>query len=174
MVKKILLFLLSCGTLFAEYQQPTVRALLTLTPGYLTALKNTSYGVGGELEYYPAGSISLRSDAYALVGKAEAGGLKQNYQGFLGIAYNFERVWGLAPFVGFQPGFGLAQVENPVYSNLRLMPVFSPLAGLHYFSEAFFHFTVNIRYVYGELLYPSVGALGMSEIRISFGLGVHL
>jgi len=162
------------GALSADAPQPTVRALLTLTPGYLTAQKNTTYGVGGELEYYPAGKISLRSDGYALVGKAEAGGLKQNYQGFLGIAYNFEKVWGLSPFVGFQPGFALAQIESTTDSNLRLMPVFSPFAGVHYFSEALFHFTLNIRYVYGELLYPSVGAVSMSELRLSFGLGFHL
>ena len=174
MVKKIILFALSSSAFFAEAPHPTVRALLTLTPGYLTAQKTTSYGVGGELEYFPAGSISLRSDAYALLGKSAAGGLKQNYQGFLGIAYNFEKVWGLSPFVGFQPGFGLAQIESATYSNLRLMPVFSPFAGVNYYSEALFHFTLNIRYVYGELLYPSVGSVSMSEIRLSFGLGFHL
>lgn len=174
MVRKIILLALSCSALFAEPSQPTVRALLTLTPGYLTAQKNTTYGVGGELEYYPSGKISLRSDGYVLVGKAEAGGLKQNYQGFLGIAYNFEKFWGLSPFVGFQPGFGLAQIDSAAYSNLRLMPVFSPFAGVHYFSEALFHFTLNIRYVYGDLLYPSVGAVSMSELRLSFGLGFHL
>ncbi len=174
MVKRILILALSCGALSAADARPTVRALLTLTPGYLTAQKTTTYGVGGELEYFPAGNISLRSDAYALVGKAETGGLKQNYQGFLGIAYNFEKLWGLSPFVGFQPGFGLAQTESAAYSNLRLMPVFSPFAGVNYFSEAFFHFTLNIRYVYGELLYPSAGSVSMSEIRLSFGLGVHL
>lgn len=165
---------LVAGVFAAEAPRPTVRALLTLTPGYLTAQKTTTYGVGGELEYFPSGNISLRSDVYALVGKAEAGGLKQNYQGFLGIAYNFEKVWGLSPFVGFQPGFGLAQMESPTYSNLRLLPVFSPFAGVNYFSEALFHFTLNIRYVYGELLYPSVGAVSMSELRLSFGLGFHL
>lgn len=174
MVKKILILTLSCGALCAATERPTVRALLTLTPGYLTAQKTTTYGVGGELEYFPTGNISLRSDGYVLVGKAEPGGLKQNYQGFLGIAYNFEKVWGLSPFVGFQPGFGLAQLESPTYSNLRLMPVFSPFAGVNYYSEALFHFTLNIRYVYGELLYPSVGAVSMSELRLSFGLGFHL
>ena len=171
---KLGLIFLAAGALSAEAPRPTVRALLTLTPGYLTAQKTTTYGVGGELEYFPAGSISLRSDAYALVGKAETGGLKQNYQGFLGIAYNFEKVWGLSPFVGFQPGFGLAQIESPTYSNLRLMPVFSPFAGVNYYAEALFHFTLNIRYVYGELLYPSVGVVSMSELRLSFGLGFHL
>lgn len=181
MVKKILKVLVVVTTMLrfapvlsAEPGAPTVRALLTLTPGYLTAQKVTSNGVGGELEYFPQGKISLRSDAYVLAGKSDASGLKQHYQGFLGIAYNFEKLWVLSPFVGFQPGFGLAQVESAQYNNLRLMPVFSPYAGVHYFSDAFFHFTLNVRYVYGELLYPSVGTVSMSEIRVSFGLGIYL
>lgn len=159
---------------FAQTKQPTVRALLTFTPGYLTAAKTATYGIGGELEVYTSGKISLRSDGYVLVGKSDATGIKQNYQGFLGIAYNFDKLWGMSPFVGFQPGFGLGQVDSPSYSDLRLMPVFSPFAGIHYFAETLVHFTVNIRYVYGELLYPTVGSVSMSEIRLSFGLGFHL
>lgn len=171
---RILPLFAAVSVLAADQPQPTLRGLLTLTPGYLTAQKTTTYGVGGELEFYPKGSISLRTDGYALVGKSADGGLKQNYQGFLGIAYNFEK-WGpLTPFAGFQPGFGLSQIETPGYDNFRLMPVFSPFAGVHYFSEAIFHFTLNVRYVYGELLYPNVGAVSMSEIRISFGLGAYL
>ena len=182
MVRIFAILLLLSSALFAEAKPPTVRALLTFTPGYLTSQKSATYGLGGELEFYPdsstgltaGGKISLRSDGFALLGKSATGGLKQNYQGFLGIAYNFDKLWGMNPFVGFQPGFGLAQIDSPAYSDFRLMPVFSPFAGLHYFSEALFHFTINVRYVYGELLYPSVGAVSLSEIRLSFGLGFHL
>lgn len=174
MVKYLLSFALLSLPLFAEAKPPTVRAMLTFTPGYLTAQKVSTYGIGGELEIYTSGKISLRSDGFALVGKAEPGGLKQNYQGFLGIAYNFEKLAGLNPFIGFQPGFGLAQMDSPTYADFRLMPVFSPFAGLHYFAETLFHFTFTLRYVYGELLYPTVGSVSMSEIRLSFGLGFHL
>lgn len=174
MVKYLVTFALLTLPLLAEAKQPTVRALLTFTPGYLTAYKTTTYGLGGELEVYTSGKLSLRSDGYALVGRSDPGGLKQNYQGFLGIVYNFEKFWQLTPFVGFQPGFGLAQIESPAYSELRFMPVFSPFAGVHFFAETLFHFTFNFRYVYGELLYPTVGSVSMSEIRLSFGLGFHL
>ncbi len=174
MVRYFVILLLAVTALAAETKPATVRALLTFTPGYLTAQKTTTYGLGGEFEIYPSGKISLRSDGFVLLGKGDAGGLKQNYQGFLGIVYNFDKLWQLSPYVGFQPGFGLAQMDSPAYSSLRLMPVFSPFAGVHYFSEALFHFTINIRYVYGELLYPTVGAVSMSEIRLSFGLGFHL
>jgi hypothetical protein len=174
MVRIFAILFLVTTALVAETKAPTIRALLTFTPGYLTAQKTSTYGLGGELEIYPAGKISLRSDGFALLGKGDAGGLKQNYQGFLGIVYNFDKLWQFSPFVGFQPGFGLAQMDSPTYSSFRLMPVFSPFVGLHYFAEALFHFTINIRYVYGELLYPTVGAVSMSEIRLSFGLGFHL
>jgi len=182
MVRSLLLLLVLATALSAAEKQPFVRALLTFTPGYLTAAKQTTYGLGGELELYPDGStplsaggrISIRGDGYALLGRSGGGGTGQNYQGFLGIVYNFDKVFGLSPFAGFQPGFGLARADSPTYSDFRIMPVLSPLAGFHYFSEWLFHFTFNIRYVFGELHYPSVGPVGMSEIRISFGLGFHL
>jgi hypothetical protein len=174
MVRYFLILSLAATAIAAETKAPTARAMLTFTPGYLTAQKTTTYGVGGEFEFYPSGKISLRADGFALVGKSEPSGLKQNYQGLLGIVYNFEKFWQLSPYVGFQPGFGLAQVDSPAYSSFRLMPVFSPFAGIHFFSESLFHFTINVRYVYGELLYPTVGAVSMSEIRLSFGLGFHL
>lgn len=78
----------------------------------------------------------------------------------------------LSPFVGFQPGLGLAQAEAPTFTALQLAPVFSPFAGFHYFAESPFHFTVNIRYVYGDLRYPQVGSVSLSELRLSFGLGI--
>lgn len=174
MVRLSLLFAALAVPLFAQVKVPTVRAMLTFTPGYLTAYKTSTYGLGGELEIYTSGKVSLRSDGYALIGKSEPGGLKQNYQGFLGIVYNFDKLAGMSPFVGFQPGFGLAQIESPVYSDFRLMPAFSPFAGVHYFAETLFHFTLTLRYIYGELPYPGVGSVSMSEIRLSFGLGFHL
>lgn len=149
-----------------------MRALLTFTPGYLTSQKTGTYGLGGELELYPEGKISIRADGYALLGKNDAGGIKQSYQGFLGIAYNFDKLWLLSPFVGFQPGLGLAQAEAPTFSTLQMAPVFSPFAGFHYFAETLFHFTLNVRYVYGDLRYPQVGSVSLSEIRLSFGLGI--
>ncbi|MBX3720946.1 MAG: hypothetical protein KF713_03840 [Turneriella sp.] len=174
MVRYVVIFLIGAAPLMAEAKPPTVRAMLTFTPGYLTAAKTTTYGLGGELEIYTSGKVSMRSDGYALVGKSEQGGLKQNYQGFLGIVYNFDKLAGMSPFMGFQPGFGLAQMASPTYSDFRLMPVFSPFVGLHYFAETLFHFTLTFRYVYGELLYPTVGSVSMSEIRLSFGLGFHI
>lgn len=174
MVRFFALLLLVAPQLPAADRQPFVRALLTFTPGYLTAAKQTTYGLGGELELYTEGKISLRGDGYALLGKSGGGGTGNNYQGFLGIVYNFDKLFGLSPFIGFQPGFGLARVDSATYNEFRIMPVLSPLAGFHYFSEWLFHFTFNIRYVYGELLYPSLGAVSMSEIRLSFGLGFHL
>lgn len=172
MVKRLLLLLLASGALVAEGKKPAVRALLTLTPGFFTAQKISTYGLGGELEIYTGGKISLRGDAYALAGKSVSGGLKQNYQGFLGIVYNFEKVMGLSPFAGFQPGFGLGQIETPGTNVLRLYPALSPVLGFHYFAETFFHFTFNIRYVFGEMHYRETGAVYLSELRAAFGLGI--
>ena len=78
----------------------------------------------------------------------------------------------LSPFVGFQPGLGLAQADAPTFNSLQLAPVFSPFAGFHYFSELLFHFTLNVRYVYGDLRYPQVGSVSLGELRLSFGLGI--
>lgn len=175
MVKRLLLLLLllllASGCLFAE-EKPVVRALLTLTPGLLTAQKVSTYGIGGELEIYTGGKISLRGDAYALAGKSESGGLKQNYQGFFGLVYNFDKVLSLSPFAGFQPGFGLGQVESMATDALSLYPALSPVTGFHYFAETLFHFTVNIRYVFGEMHYRDTGAVYLSELRAAFGLGI--
>lgn len=174
MVKILALLCLCAVPLFAQAKQPTARALLTFTPGFLTAQKIATYGLGGELELYTKGKLSLRGDGYALVGKSERAGLKQSYQGLLGIVYNFGSLTGLIPFVGFQPGFGLSQMESPTYAALRVVPVFSPFVGVHYFAETLFHFTLCVRYVYGELHYPTVGAVPLSELRLAFGLGIYL
>lgn len=157
---------------FAQEEHPFVRTALSFTPGYLVNQETTTYALGGELEIYPEGKVSVRADGYALLGKADAGGIKQNYQGFLGIAYNFDKLWVFSPFVGFQPGLGLAQAEAPTFSALQMAPVFSPFAGFHYFAETLFHFTLNVRYVYGDLRYPQVGSVNLSEFRLSLGLGI--
>ena len=81
---------------------------------------------------------------------------------------------GLSPFAGFQPGFGLAQLEAQNYSNVRLMPVFSPFAGIHLFAQSLFHFSFSLRYVYGVLFYPQSGSASLSELRLAFGLGMQL
>jgi hypothetical protein len=174
MVKVCFGFILLATGIVAQVKQPTVRALLTFSPGYLASQKVTTYGLSGELEVYTQSRLSFRADGYMLVGKSNPTGLKHNYQGYLGLVYNFDNFGGVSPFIGFQPGFGLAAWSAPVYSELVLLPVFSPLVGFHYFGETWFHFTVHLRYVYGELLYPTVGATSMSEIRLAFGLGLHL
>ena len=173
MVRILAVLLLSGLPLLAQQgTQPKVRMLLTLTPGFLTAQRTTTYGLGGELELYTQGKISLRGDAYALLGKSTQGGLRQNYQGFLGIVYNFDRIGGLAPFAGFQPGFGFGQVDTPATDVLRLYPALSPVFGAHYFADTFFHFTIHVRYVFGEMYYQQTGAVYLSELRAGFGLGI--
>ena len=175
MVKKSLLIaLVLVGSTIEAQEKFRLRGLLTLTPGYLTAQRTTTYGVGGELEYFQGEKFSIRSDGYWLLGKSEGSALKENYQGFLGVMYNFTTLGQWQPFVGFQPGFGLSRFNLNPEMNLRLMPVFSQILGLHYFSTSVFHFSINVRYVYGQLLAPGNGPADFSELRVAFGLGMNI
>jgi hypothetical protein len=174
MVRAIILSLSVASTIFAVTEKPIARAMLTFAPGYFASEKATNYGLSGELEIYMSGSMSIRSDGYLLLGKSTEGGLKKNYQGFLGLVYNTPKLGSLSPFVGLEPGFALVQVENPSYDALRLAPLISPFAGMHFFSDSIFHFSFCVRYVYGEAYYPPAGKTYLGELRFTFGLGFNI
>lgn len=162
----IVAFTFTSGTFAAER-----RAAVSFAPGFLTAQGAVAYGVGAEAEWYGRAGVSVRGDLYALLGASKSLALQQSYQAMLGIAYNFERSGPLAPFVGFQPGFGFASVRNGVADGLYLYPVMSPLLGAHLFVSESWQVSGHVRYVFGEMNYAETGAVYLSEFRAGVSLG---
>jgi hypothetical protein len=165
---KILLILLVATAALTASEH---RIAASAAPGFLTAQGAIAYGVGAEAEWFSPGRVSVRSDLYALVATSKTLALQQSYQAMLGIVYNFERSGVLAPFVGFQPGFGFASVRNGVADGLYIYPVMSPLAGVHLFINDRWHVSGHVRYVFGEMNYAVTGAVYLSEFRAGLSLG---
>lgn len=147
------------------------RAALAFAPGFLTAQSSLAYAAGAEAEWYGEGGISLRADLYALAAKSKPGALQQSYQAMLGLVYTFTRSGPVAPFAGFQPGFGFASATNGRADGLYVYPVMSPVFGLHLNLSEHWHLTAHLRYVFGELHYADTGAVYLSELRAGLGLG---
>ncbi|MFZ5628608.1 MAG: hypothetical protein ACOY5B_05730 [Spirochaetota bacterium] len=146
------------------------RAGIAFTPGFLTAQDTIAYGVAAEWELPLAQKLSLRSDAYALVARPQDSNLTQNYQAFVGLAYQFDPLWIIAPFVGFQPGFGFGEVDTPARPGLLVYPAMSPVFGLRAAIGDALECTLALRYVFGELHYRDTGAVYLSELRLAAGL----
>ncbi len=142
------------------------------SPGYLTAQGALAHALSAQWEYPLGARVALRSDAYALLARPQESNLVQNYQGFVGLVYYFDRWLGCEPFAGFQPGFGFGKVEAPANPGFRLYPAMSPFFGLHFPLSESLQITLALRYVFGELHYRDTGAVYLSELRATFGFGV--
>lgn len=166
-LKILLILLLAAPALMASER----RVAAAFAPGFLTAQGAVAYGVGAEAEWYGLAGVSVRGDFYALVAASKSLALQQSYQAMLGIVYNFERSGPLAPFVGFQPGFGFASVRNGIADGLYIYPVMSPLFGAHLFVSESWQVSGHVRYVFGEMNYAETGAVYLSEFRAGLSLG---
>jgi hypothetical protein len=90
--------------------------------------------------------------------------------------------------MGFQPGISIAKrqdmsgyfcdpaacPENYSYvPEQEISPVFSPVIGLNYYFQKWFHLFFETRYIQGK--YISEGwVIPLSELRFSFGLGWNI
>jgi len=156
-----------------------MRTAFAFDTGFMTAQRSVAYALSAEIESYRPGwtgltidgRFSLRGDVYALVAQAPAARLAQNYQGFFGLIYNFTDRSGIAPFIGFQPGLGVAAVHNPGEGAVFFYPALSPLFGVHFFPDAAWHLTFALRYVFGEISSGNTGSVYLSEGRVSLGFG---
>ncbi|GAB4433717.1 MAG: hypothetical protein OHK0011_16780 [Turneriella sp.] len=150
------------------------RAGIAFTPGFLTAQGTIAYGVAAEWELPLAQKVSLRSDVYTLLGRPKESSLAQNYQAFVGLAYQFDPLWIMTPFAAFQPGFGLAEADTPAHPGLLIYPALSPVFGMRLAVTDILDCTLALRYVFGELHYRDTGAVYLSELRIALGLSLNL
>lgn len=161
-----------------------IRFMGTLSYGNLFSQKANNIFLHGDIEYYTNNNFSVRSDGYIFLNSFN--GPKpfiMHHSIFSGINYHFNTRSHLDPYFGFQPGINLAQQSEPEILQHIVLPVMpereptaSPLisgiTGINYYGTKFFHFTLNVRYIYG-MFTDNYNAFSLSEFRVSFGLGFN-
>lgn len=167
----------------------TLRASATLAPGFMLNQEQTNIYVHGHLEYFPEDRVSLRGDGYWFTGAQQKpallkensnllfGGLyhfhKNRLDYFIGLqaGINFTRPAGLLSLTPSGPTITSATTEYPLKPN----PCIAPLTGFVFYPARYVNFFLEARYVSGRYFgYANGRSIGLSEIRISAGLGFQL
>ena len=194
MVKKIIfaigVFTFNFAISQSEFQdyKGILRFQGTLSFGYNTAFKSTNVFLHGDAEYFLDNKISARSDVFYFLNSNTKNAYVEpfafQHSLFSGVQYHFGKSH-FDPYFGFQPGlvygqrkYVLFNSENPAFTSLpavqkSLGVAFALNTGVNYFANRFFHFFVHLRYQYGWFSDNYTTAL-LSEIRISFGLGIFI
>ena len=184
--KHILCIALFMGFFISGLSQETdkckVKAALSFSPGFQTENTRTVQ-LHGYLGIRPKqGRIEIRGDAfYFLNATGDRPRFTINHQLYTGAFYRFSDK-GFQPYLGFQPGIAYAQSSEfgrlnedtgEIEYKKTINPVGSVVGGLDFFSEKFFFIFVETRYIFGKHksdTYP----VFLDELRLSFGLGLHI
>jgi hypothetical protein len=82
-------------------------------------------------------------------------------------------------YVGIQPGVNFVQPQgqdangNDYYYQFAVVPVVSPVTGLNFHFGRFFNMFLEGTYIGGRYLGNGFTKINVSELRLSFGLGLH-
>lgn len=181
-IKALILFLVLFDCAFAQsdsargyVHKNLLRATLTFAVGKMTAMDISNAYITGNMEYYTDRRISIRGDAYYFIGSINNNDLlKMNHAIYFGSCYNFAAKSHFNPFIGFQPGTALCQMQNnQVGAPITVCPLASLLTGFNFYGDKYFHLFINLRYSVGEHL-NSDGLFPLNEVSVSFGLGWNL
>lgn len=130
----------------------------------------------GDVDYYVKDNVSINGGIFYYVG--QNGGedyFNKNHSLFAGMAYHFKTSNKLDPYVGFQPGLSLTQLNliGGEEAETSINPLFSVNTGVNYFANRFFNVFVNVKYQTGKH-YSEVSAKSLSELKLTLGLGYML
>ena len=189
MVKKIiLLFLVFPCVIKAQEGQyihkHLTRGTLTFSTGAITGGISNPVCLTGNLEYYLDNKVSVRGDGFFKVADLNKSSYLGNYGGLLsGIVYHPKTNNHIDPFIGLQMGL-VSSEYNPqsvimtliaIPPSISTSPAISPLIGLNYYANKWFHITLQGRYLKAKHL-PGNGysSFKINDISFQFGLGFNL
>lgn len=158
---------------------PLLTTMATLSIGWPNAASEQNLYVHGSNDFYVSERVSLRGDGYWFAGEQDQQGrLSDNHSLLGGAAYHFGK-GRLDPFVAFQPGVSFTRSRFQVdgeqtKSRWAVSPVASLTAGSRYFVSPNFHFFAEARQMTGTHLSDDPRSIGLTETRVSFGLGAQL
>lgn len=161
-----------------------IRAMATITPGVYFKGNGSSISLHGNLEYYNADQISIRSDIYYYFDYPD-GMVSMNHGLFSGISYHLPTKGNFDPYLAFQPGLALVKGRSydglfcdpgpcPYTGNTTINPMTSEALGFNYYFQKLFHLFVEARFIQGNYLSDAPSPVSLAEIRFSFGLGFNL
>ncbi|HTA61164.1 MAG TPA: hypothetical protein VK835_01855 [Bacteroidia bacterium] len=165
-----------------------LKATATIAPGLMLDANQTNIYVNGDLEYFADDKISIRGDAFWMVGSQQKNALlKQNSSMFFGALYHFHKNR-FDYFIGLQPGISITKPSatneisfqlpvtaiTPREYDYKLLPNFSPVTGVAFYVSDYFNFFLNVRYVYARYFGYQNSSLNLDEFRISAGLGFQI
>jgi hypothetical protein len=159
-----------------------LRAMATISPGWMLKQKATNINLHGNIEYYFSEKASFGGDIYYFLGTQELNNnsFTLNHSLFFGGFYHFKKKsWD--PFIGFQPGIALVQGKEAllpsgeVYVPAKTInPLASLIIGSNFYAGKFFHFFISLRYLKGTYLSNAPSPLSLDELRLSAGLGFNV
>ncbi|MFI5140977.1 MAG: hypothetical protein ACHQII_01360 [Bacteroidia bacterium] len=173
-----------CAQKDSAYRYPgMLKGTATITPGFMLNTNQTNIYINGDLEYFADDKISIRGDAFWMVGSQQKEALlQQNSSIFFGALYHVHKNR-FDYFIGLQPGLSITKPNstsmlvslnaNADY-NYKLLPNFSPVTGITFYVSDYFNFFLNVRYVYARYYGYQSSSLNLDEFRISAGLGFQI
>jgi len=178
-----------CAQKDSVYRYPgMLKGTATITPGLMLNANQTNIYINGDLEFFADDKISIRGDAFWMVGSQQKNALlQQNSSIFFGALYHFHKNR-FDYFIGLQPGISITKPNStyessyqlPVLVNNKrdydnkLLPNFSPVTGITFYVSDYFNFFLNVRYVYARYFGYQSSSLNLDEFRISAGLGFQI
>lgn len=140
--------------------------------------------IKGELEYQFEERWSVRGEVYYQAGEmgSSARMFTHYHSAFTGVSYHFMKNNHFDPYAGLQVGALWSEMTNEVAAMVILDhelqrssvdAVISPIIGVNYYANNYFHVFANVRYLYGNRA-AAYARQNLSELRISFGLGFNI
>lgn len=156
-----------------------LNSALTFSPSIMLNRAESNYYLTGFLQGRLDNHLSFRGESHYLVGGSEKHPFfKMSSRTYFGIQYGLSK-GNLDTYVGFMPGFTIAQVhrnfnedgKNPVH----VAPSFSANIGLTYYIWKVFNVFANVTYVNSTVYGMRTEINGRSdELMISAGLGFNI
>ena len=144
----------------------------------------TNMYFAADVDYYITENVSVNGGVFYFVG--EYGGqdvFAQNHSLFAGFSYHFPTNNKIDPYVGFQPGVTLSQLnrESVLFVNKypdwffksSVNPLFSINAGVNFYANKYFNVFVNVKYQKGKH-FSDIPAQSLEELKLTLGLGYML
>lgn len=163
-----------------------LRAQATISPGMLLKENVSTISIHGNLEYYVADNVSIRSDSYYSL-QSENNPFEFNHSLSTGVSYHFKTKNHFDPYLAFQPGLAWSQRKNIICGDdptfvpcfdktykASANPLISSAIGFNFYFQRVFHLFAEARYLAGKHLSDDTTSLSLNELRFSFGLGWNL
>jgi len=156
-----------------------LNSALTYSPSLMLNRSESNYYVTGFLQGRLDKHLSFRGETHYLAGSSvKHSYFKLSSRTFFGLQYGVSK-GNLDTYIGFMPGFTIAQVhrdfnekgKNPVH----FAPSFSANIGTTYYIWKVFNVFANVTYVHSTIRGMSTAINGRSdELMISAGLGFNV